>query len=250
MNPVGGLVRCGHMPWRNHFLKSLSNADLELIRPALEHVELRRDDLLAHAHEPLHLVYFPLDCILSVIVVMKDGREIESRTIGCESGYGLLNALGSRISYEQVICQIGGECCRMRGQALAEATQKSPSLLRAVVSHAQATILQAAQSTACNALHDVEGRLAKWLLMSQERVGGPVLPLTQEHFAIMLGVQRTTVTAIAQEFQEAGLISYSRGKIRLVDSPGLERRSCECFTAIQDGVAQMIGVGGQAATAS
>jgi CRP-like cAMP-binding protein len=229
------------MPKRNHFLANLSPTDFDLLQPSLESVDLQRDDLLVDPLRPFDCVYFPLTCILSVIVVMKDGREIESRTIGRESGYGLLNALGSRISYERLKVQVSGEACRLPITALAAAISASGTLLRAVACHGQATILQSAQSTACNALHEVEARLCRWLLMTQDRLASPSLPLTQEHLSIMLGVQRTTITGAAQLLQEAGLISYSRGKIAVLDRDGLERRACECYHAVQKGVATMIG---------
>jgi CRP-like cAMP-binding protein len=229
------------VPTRNHFLAGLPAADLDRLRPHLEHVELDRDDLLVEPQAPLAWIYFPLSSILSVIVVMKDGREIESRTIGRESGYGLLNALGSRISLERVKVQIGGDACRLPIRVLSDAVDRSPTLLRAVACHGQATILQSAQSTACNAIHEVECRLCRWLLMTQDRLDNPSVPLTQEDLSIMLGVQRTTITASAQLLQEAGLISYSRGRITILDRGGLERRACECYQAARKGAELTIG---------
>jgi CRP-like cAMP-binding protein len=238
------------VPKRNHFLHGLSTADFERLRPHLESAELARDDLLVEPHAPLEWIYFPLTCILSVIVVMKDGREIESRTIGRESGYGLLNALGSRISFERVKVQIGGEACRLPIWVLSDQVEQSPTLLRAVASHGQATILQSAQSTACNAIHEVESRLCRWLLMTQDRLESASVPLTQEHLSIMLGVQRTTITGAAQLLQEAGLISYSRGRIAILDRAGLERRACECYEAAREGAALTLGRLDQAAMLS
>ena len=104
-----------------------------------------------------------------------------------------------------------------------------------VVRHAQASLLQAAQSTACNTLHRAEQRLCRWLLLTQDRLGSDVVPLTQEHLAIMLGVQRTTVTATASQLQERGVIAYSRGKIRVLDREAMKRCACECYEAIQQG---------------
>lgn len=225
----------------NHFLASLSSADLDRIKPHLESVELVRDDEIAREHQPVIDVYFPLSCILSSIVVMKDGRQIESRTIGRESGFGLLNALGSLISFERVIIQVTGTACRMPVKALAQAVVESPSLLQEVARHAQATIIQSAQSTACNALHEVEGRMCRWLLMTQDRLSSPVLPLTQEHLSVMMGVQRTTVTAVAQQLQHAGLIAYSRGRLQVLDRDGVKKRACECYAAIERGVGQLLG---------
>lgn len=229
------------MTQQNHFLATLSDADLALLRPHIEAVDLVRDDPIAHADRPVGYAYFPLKCILSVLVVMRDGRLIESRTIGRESGFGLLNALGSRMSFEEVIVQVGGEACRISIPALAAAAAQSPNLLRSLAHHAQATILQAAQFTACNALHEVEPRLCRWLLMTQDRLGTPLLPLTQEHLSIMLGVQRTTVTAVAQHLQDKGLVSYSRGRIRVLDRAGLEANACECYDAISSGTGMMLG---------
>jgi CRP-like cAMP-binding protein len=196
-------------------------------------VRLERDAVLAEPHKPLRTVYFPISCIISVIAVMRDGRQVESRTVGCESGYGLLHALGSRVSFEGCTCQVGGEAYVLPVAALGEAAARHPGLTKKIVQHAQATLLQAAQSTACNTLHSVDQRLCRWLLLSRERLGSDELPLTQEHLAIMLGVQRTTVTAVAQEVKADGLISYSRGRIRLRDVEGLKARSCECFEAIE-----------------
>jgi CRP-like cAMP-binding protein len=112
--------------------------------------------------------------------------------------------------------------------------------VRALAQHAQASLLQASQSAACNTLHTAEQRLARWLLLTRERTGTEILPLTQEHLSIMLGVQRTTITAIAQDLQERGLVSYSRGRIRITDRPGLLGVSCECYEAIEHAADRII----------
>jgi CRP-like cAMP-binding protein len=134
------------------------------------------------------------------------------------------------------VVQIPGRAYRLPADVLRRAAEESPSLLRAVVRHAQATIVQAAQSTACNALHDVEHRMCRWLLMTQDRLQSSILPLKQEHLSIMLGVQRTTVSAVAQQLQDDQLIVYSRGRIRVIDRAGLQKRTCECYAAIERGV--------------
>lgn len=228
------------MDLSNYFLNALSAPDRALIRPALEHVVLERDHVLARAGEPVDSVVLPVNCVISVVAVMKDGRSVETRTIGCESGFGLLNALGSRLSYEEVVAQIGGDAWKLPLSTLGHAATKSPTLVRAIARHAQATMMQAAQSAACNALHTVQQRLARWLLLTRERTGSDVLPLTQEHLAIMLGVQRTTVTAAASEMQERGLVSYSRGRIRLLDRPALLHAACECYESIEKAGERMI----------
>jgi CRP-like cAMP-binding protein len=220
------------MSWDNHFLDELGADDLEALRPLLSQVSLERNQLLDEPGQTIGTVYLPIDCVLSVVTVMRSGAQVESRTIGCESGYGLLNALGSPISFERMIVQIAGRAWALPLASLREAARARPGLIAAIVQHGQATLVQTAQGIACNTLHSAEQRLCRWLLMTQDRVRADQLPLTQEHMAIMLGVQRTTVTAVASGLQERGWISYVRGKIRVHDRPALERAACECYAAV------------------
>jgi CRP-like cAMP-binding protein len=229
------------MAWNNHFLDSLDRRDLDGLAAQLTEVTLERNQLLDEAGRNVAFVYLPVNSILSVLTVMKDGSQVESRTIGREGGYGLLQALGSPISYERTLCQVGGKAWRAPLSALREAATANPRMREAIVRHAQASLIQAAQSTACNTLHRAEHRLCRWLLLTQDRLGSDVLPLTQEHLAIMLGVQRTTITAVASQLQERGTISYSRGKIRVLDRAALEACACECYVAIQRGATMMLG---------
>lgn len=228
------------MPWGNHFLDTLRPADLESLEPELTLAELQRNQVLDEVGMPVTAVYLPIDSILSVVTVMRDGAQVESRTIGRESGYGLLNALGSPISFERMLVQVGGRAWRLPLAALRNTAAGNPAMTEAIVRHAQATVIQAAQATACNTLHSAQQRLCRWLLLTQDRLLCEIVPLTQEHLAIMLGVQRTTVTAVASQLQERGHISYSRGKIRILDRGALERCACECYTAIQRGAVLML----------
>jgi CRP-like cAMP-binding protein len=229
------------MAWDNHFLDTLDPADLRALRPHLSPINLVRNEVLDEAMRPVRFVYFPVQSILSVVTVMRDGAQVESRTIGRESAYGLLNVLGSPVSFEQMLVQIGGEAWRAPLAPLREAALASPSLVQAIVHHAQATIVQASQTTACNSLHPAEQRLCRWLLMTQDRLGADVLPLTQEHLSIMLGVQRTTVTALAGQLQARGAIAYARGRITVLERETLEAGACECYGAIERGTAAMLG---------
>lgn len=230
------------MAWDNHFLDSLEAKELSGLAPSLIQVTIERNQLLDDAGKSVAFIYLPIDCILSVLTVMKDGSQVESRTIGREGGYGLLQALGSPLSYERTLCQVGGRAWRTPLTELRKAAERSVKLRDAIVRHAQASLLQAAQSTACNTLHRAEQRLCRWLLLTQDRLGGSeVVPLTQEHLAIMLGVQRTTITALASQLQDRGVIAYARGRIRILDRGGLERCTCECYAAIRRGAAQMLG---------
>jgi CRP-like cAMP-binding protein len=229
------------MVLENHFLNALSASDLQVLRPHLAAATLVRNDILSEAGEPISQIYLPTASILSVVTVMRSGAQVESRTIGRESGFGLLHALGSPVSFERMLVQVGGAALRMPLRIMREAAFESRTLMQAIVQHAQATIIQSAQATACNSLHPAEQRLCRWLLMTQDRLGSDVVPLTQEHLSIMLGVQRTTVTAIASQLQERGAISYVRGKITILDRPFIERCACECYAAVQRGVEQMLG---------
>lgn len=230
----------GAMAWDNHFLDSLDQPDVEALRPHLTAVELTRSDVLAEAGRSLTQVYLPMDSILSVITVMRNGGQVESRTVGREAGYGLLHALGSPLSFERMVVQVGGRAWRIPLALMRKEAMTRPSLLQAIVRHAQSTLVQAAQNSACNVLHTAEQRLCRWLLLTQDRLQRDVVPLTQEHLAIMLGVQRTTVTALASQLQERGAISYVRGKITVVRRDSLERCACECYAAIERGASAVL----------
>ena len=225
----------------NHFLKSLPPEAFALIEGKLEPVTLKRDQRIVEVDKPVTHVVLPTTSIISVIAVMKNGDLVESRTIGREGGFGLLHALGSKTSFERVITQIGGEAWSIALADLREAAGQSAELTQAIVRHAQATIVQTAHVVACNALHKASPRLCRWLLMTQDRLGSDTLPLTQEHLAVMLAVQRTTVTALATALQDDGLIAYTRGKIRVLNRTGLERRTCECYATLNRSLARILG---------
>ncbi len=234
MHPFPQLNRSDRMPWSNHFLDALQMDVVDELRSHIRRIKLRRHQPIVQVDETVTHVVMPIDSIVSVIAVMGDGREVESRTIGRESGFGLLHSLGSRTAFERVTVQVPGEAWQLPVSNLAQAARVHPSLVGAIVGHAQATIVQATQSTACNALHPAEARLCRWLAMTQDRLGGAdIVPLTQEHLAIMVGVQRTTITALALDLQARGVIHYRRGKIGILDREALLRGSCECYGVIE-----------------
>jgi CRP-like cAMP-binding protein len=232
------------MAFRNHFLDGLQPRDIEALRPHLRKVALTHSQSLAKTGSPVVRCVLPVNAIISVILEMQDGRQVETRTIGCESGFGLLHVLGSSISYETVTTQVGGEAYVIDQREFAALARQSPSMMESIVRHAQATIVQSAQAVACNALHDVKQRLARWLLMTQDRVSDDELPLTQQHLAVMLAVQRTTVTAAASDLQREGAIAYRRGRITVQDRDLLLRRSCECYETIETGVKKLFASAG------
>ena len=225
---------------RNHVLDSLVEADFQLLKPHLTEITLFRDRVISEPDSTIDTVYFPIGAVLSVIVMIADGQCVEACTIGDEGAYGVLHALGSPVVQDRVLAQVPGACLIMPGTQLRAAANQSPRLSASLISHVQASVAQAHQSVACNALHDVDGRLRRWLLMSQDRTRNAVLPLTQEYLATMLGVQRTTVTSAARALQAKGLIRYSRGRIEILDRAGLEDGACDCYAAVLQKQAQLV----------
>ena len=212
-------------------LKNLTSARLKEVSPFLQDVYLSEGDILYDAGEVVEAVYFPEDAVISVVTVMRDGQMIETATIGNESVVGVIAALAEGRTYARTFVQVGGQAMKLPASHLRRLVKESPELLKILLSRVQRDIAQAEQSVACNALHNVTQRLARWLLLFQDRVESPVVVLTQEYLAMVLGVQRTTVTAAAQTLRERGAISYRRGRIEIVDRKRLERASCECYAA-------------------
>jgi CRP-like cAMP-binding protein len=215
----------------NHFLDALTTAQLDRLQPSLTHARLESGEQLYQPGSQIDRAYFPVDCVLSVMTMLADGRSVESCTVGCEGAIGLLNALGSPFTPSGIFTQIGGEVFHLPLAELRRAAGEDADICQRIVRHAQAMIAQAEQSVACNALHDVEARLCRWILMTEDRSGSGRLPLTQELLADMMGVQRTTVTAVAQLLRDDGLIEYSRGVMRVTRRAALEKRACECYGA-------------------
>ncbi len=227
----------------NALLDHLGDADFGLLEPHLTEKYLERDTLINDPSDRMDSVYFPNGAILSVITLMEDGRGVESATIGRESGYGVLAAFASHTAHNRVIVQVPGQSFMMPSARLKEAAAKSVSLGEELIRRAQGNLAQVEQSVACNALHTVEERLCRWILLSADRGDGRVVPLTQEYLAIMLGVQRTTVTQAARVLQAAGLINYARGAIEIVNRPGLEETVCECYGVVRQKFDLLLGRG-------
>ncbi|HEX3917440.1 MAG TPA: Crp/Fnr family transcriptional regulator [Caulobacteraceae bacterium] len=225
----------------NHFLDSLRSETLALFRAYLVEVHLERGQVLIAPGAELDFVCLPVTATLCVVTTMEDGGDVEACTIGHESAYGLLNALGSSIALDRVVAQIPGRAIKMPAFRLRAAAAISPGITSLVIRHAQANTAQIQQSVACNALHRVEARLCRWLLMTHDRTQSASLPLTQEFLGSMLGVQRTTVSGIAAALQRAGLIRYARGNIEILNRAGLEASACECYRAVGERYAQLFG---------
>lgn len=224
----------------NHFLTMMDEADRAAIAPLLHSRDVPAGQILYEPGSLVDTVYFPAGCCLSVIKLMADGRAVETRTIGAESAFGLLHAVGSRHSLTRVLVQLPGRVQHLPANNLSRLADDSPTLRRSLIAHAQITAAQAEQSVACNVLHSVEQRLARWLLMSLDRTDQDPLNLTHEFLALMLGVQRTSVTVAARRMQEQGIIKYSRGRVSVLSRPALIRMVCECYGAYQRDQARLL----------
>lgn len=201
---------------------------------------MEKGRLLYDPGDPVDYVYFPHDGVISLLTLMESGAAIESITIGPEGALGLMAAVAPRQSLGRALVQTPLHASRISAERLHEAWLRSPALRRLVDRHGEALLGHAMQSAACNALHSVEARFCRWLLTCHDRVNTDRVALTQEFFADMLGVQRTTVTAVARSLQARGAIRYRRGVVDIVDRAGLEALSCECYGAIRETYARLL----------
>ncbi len=225
----------------NDLLRHLPASEWALLRPAADEVLLESGQLLFADGEPGKVVYFPQTCIVSMIAEMADGTECEYGCIGREGMLGLQIALGAQPLRGRGLCQLAGTAVRIDGSLLHALTTSdaAPELHRLLLRYAQATINVLAQSAACNALHSLPQRTARWLLSSRERAGADSFELTQEFLSRMLGVRRASVTVAAGHLQDAGTIRYTRGHIEVLDAAALETASCECYAVMRDEYAKV-----------
>ena len=217
----------------NQLLASLPAEDLEALSLNLTTVSLEKGALLYDPGDEIDVVYFPHNAVVSLMTLMQSGEAIESATIGREGAVGLSSGIYPRQSQSRVIVQVAGSAARMPAAQLQQACQQSERLRFLIDRHAEALYGHAIQSVACNALHSVEARFCRWLLSCDDRIASSTVSLTQEFLADMLGVQRTTVTVVAQALQAAGLIRYRRGVVDILDRAGLEATACECYRAVR-----------------
>jgi CRP-like cAMP-binding protein len=218
---------------KNRLLSALPSEDRALLTPHLSTVDLEKGRLLYDPGDLIDQVYFPNDCVISLMTLMESGAAIESAAIGREGALGLMAAVAPRQSLSRAIVQSPGTALRIAAGPLHDAWTRSPPLRDLVDRHNEALFGHAIQSVACNALHAVEARFCRWLLSCHDRIDSNTVSLTQEFLADMLGVQRTTVTAVAKALQDEGLIRTGRGRIEILDQPRLERRACECHAQVE-----------------
>ncbi len=224
----------------NRILAALAPEDFAFLEPSLTIVDLQRGQTLYEVGDTIVHTYFPHDGMVSLVTVMHDGKSVEMATFGCEGLFGLVSAFVTRQSFGRYIVQLSGTASRAELNTMHEAMAARPAIQDLVLRFTEALMAETLQAVACNAVHSVEARCCRWILMSQDRAGQPDLPLTQEFLAEMLGVQRSTVSDVARAIQDKGLIRLGRGIITVTDRPGLEAASCECYEIIRQKFEQLL----------
>ena len=220
-------------PVSNKILLSTSDRDYGLLRPHLEYVSLPNHLVIHEAGGKLEFAYFPTRGLISLVVVMKNGRTAEAGIVGNEGFTGTLAAVGLRRSPFQAVVQITGDGFRVEVGALQDTLESAPHLQLVLSRYAAIRGMQVAQTAACNRLHDIGQRLARWLLMTQDRVDSGSLPITHDFLATMLGTDRPTVSLAAGVLQKKKLIAYTRGAVKIVNRKKLEVSACECYGVIR-----------------
>ena len=218
----------------NQLLGALESASRGRIGPHLEPIQLKLGTVVCEAGGLLKHAYFPEGSVLSLLTVLENGSAIETANIGREGAFGLFAAMYSRVSFNRCIVQLDGRTVRCPIELLRSEFKSSEHVRDLFVSYSETLLSQVQQSVACNAMHSTEERMCRWLLMMHDRAEGESLTYTHEFLANMLGANRKSVTLAAQSMQTAGLISYRRGTIQVLDRPGLEKASCECYAIVRE----------------
>jgi CRP-like cAMP-binding protein len=220
-------------PVSNKVLLATPDNEYELIRPDLTYVDLPDHLSLHEPTQHIEFVYFPNRGMVSQVVVTKDGRTVEVGVVGYEGYVGAGLAVGlSRGSVREIV-QIAGDGFRMIGNALERVLRSAPQLQMILSRHSGLQGMQVSQTAACNRLHDIQQRLSRWLLMTQDRVNLAVLPITHDFIATMMGTDRSTVSLAASELQKKGIIEYIRGAVKVVNRRKLQNTACECYDVIR-----------------
>ncbi len=228
-------------PVHNRLLAALRPADRNLIAPHLRPVSLTREEVLFEPGDDVHTTYFPCrHAMISLRLVTQEGEHVEAATIGREGAVGGVVSNGSKPAFGRAVVQIGGAAFRIATDKLDAVKLESPRVADLFSRYADVLLAQVMQSAACNALHPIEQRCCRWLLAAHDRAGDHSFPLTQQALAEMLGVQRTTVTAVSAKLQAQGLIAYHRGAVEVLDRTGLEKAACECYGAVEAHFARLL----------
>lgn len=218
---------------KNRLLSALPHSEYERLLPHLEPVSLNFKQTIYAPDQPIDYVYFPNTGIISLVNLTEDGGTVEAATVGNEGMAGIPVLLGADSMIGQAVVQLVGDALRMRADVFKREVTPGSPLHNLLLRYTHALFSLISQSVACNRRHSVEERCCRWLLLCQDRVQADQFPLTQEFLSQMLGVRRASVSVVAAILQRAGLIRYSRGKMTILDSKGLEAGSCECYQIVK-----------------
>jgi CRP-like cAMP-binding protein len=233
---------------RNRLLDALPHDVASGFQSHFERVSLERGNILHHPGDTIGHLYFPLNCLVSITVTMREGKTAEAGAVGNREVVGV-NAFmgGSETNQTEYVVQIEGEALKIEAQPLLDAFDSNKAVRDVFLKYTQAYIAQLSQNVGCNRLHNVEQRFARWLLEVYDRIQTMDLRLTQEFIGEMLGVHRPTVTEIAKKLEEQGLITVQRGLIHISNLEGLERIACECYTVVKEEYDRLLGTKGKPA---
>jgi CRP-like cAMP-binding protein len=218
---------------RNHLLRLLPESELDTILGRAEDVAVKSKEVLFERGESIGHVYFPENCVISLVTELENGDAVEAMTVGSDGFAGVAVFHGVNASRLKAIGQISGQAWRLRSRDFRELALSCENFNKVLHRYSHLIFETVSQSAACNRLHVIEQRCARWLLMSQDRVGRDEFDLTQEFLAEMLGVRRPGVTVAMGALEKAGLIGHSRGVITVLDRPGLEKAACECYATVK-----------------
>tara|TARA_R110002049_G_scaffold104747_2_gene251301 strand:+ start:1013 stop:1714 length:702 start_codon:yes stop_codon:yes gene_type:complete len=217
----------------NRVLASIPAKDYKRLQAHLEPVELEFGRVLYQAGKAIDYVYFPIDCLVSLLTTVDKGRSLEVGMVGNEGMAGMPFILGIGVSGVRAIVQGGGSALRMAATPFRTEFNRNTALQEALFRYTYALMAQISQTAACNRFHDSEARLSRWLLMTRDRVGSDQFPLTHAFLAHMLGLRREGVTEAANSLKQRKLIHYSRGKMEILDVRGLKKSSCACYQTVK-----------------
>jgi len=217
----------------NHLLAALPDKEWLRWEPHLQVINLKLGQVLYESGGKMEYVYFPVNAIVSLLFVLENGSSAEIAVVGNEGIVGISLFMGGETTPSRAVVQSAGRCVRLSAHVLKSEFRDSLPVMHLLLRYTQALLTQMTQTAVCNRHHSLDQQLCRWLLLSMDRLTGNHLVMTQELIANMLGVRREGVTEAAGRLQKAGLISYARGKIEVIDRPGLEARTCECYAVVK-----------------
>lgn len=231
----------GRLKLGNRILDGLSVEVLAELRPHLETVSLSSNQIIHEPQVGAEYAYFPTSGMISIVATMADGAEVETGLAGREGMIGVSSILGDGTPSQKAMVQLYGSAVRVKAPLLRQIALANPDVLGLLLRYAQCMLVTARQSAACNRLHLLEQRCARWLLMARDRAEGDTFPMTHEFLSMMLGVRRAGVTVALQAYRDSGVITYNHGTMTILDRAELETMSCECYRVIERETKRLIG---------